>query len=224
MRKVGWALVIATLAGCSSGGTGASPSDTVSPKVRDQLAVDTASLQAADLPGRFSPERATDVLSSTRDQIAQAADECLVADDDGTTAVAIRELLSGQELGHIIVRGRVESHGDAATLQQAMDQLTSDGVNTCITQFSQRLFATGTIGTVTIAPSSIDGVGEKSGGFVVTVPVSFGELQFSIGAEILFARVDRYRSIATVVTFDRLPDHALATAALTNTVGRLPGQ
>jgi hypothetical protein len=224
VRKLGCVLAAVVLAACSSGGTGAGPSDTISPKVRDQLAVDAASLQPADLPGHWTPERATDVLSSTRDQIAQAADECLAVDDDGTTAVAIRELLSGQELGHIIARGRVESHGDASTLATGLDQVTSDGVKDCITRFATKLFSTGTIGDVTVTPSTVAGVGQQGGGFLFSIPVSFSELQFAIGADIVYARVDRYRSIATVITFDRVPDHALVTSALTNTVSRLPAK
>lgn len=224
VRKLLWGLTAVALAACSSGGGASGSADTVPPRAREQLAMDAAALQATDLPGTFTPERATDVLSSTRDQIAQAADECLVADEDGTIAVAIREFLSGDELGHIIVRTITESHTDAAALQAGIEQRAPDAVKECVTQFAVKLFATGVIGEVTVTASEVAGVGEQRGGFVFTIPVSFGELQFTIGSEIVYARVDRFRAVATVITFDRIPDHALVDAALRAMVGRLPGQ
>lgn len=223
MRRIIWALIAFAFAACSGGGGGASPSDTISPKARDQLAVDAAALQPADLPPTYSPDKATDVLSSTRDRVSEAADECLKTDADAT-AIAIRELLSGKELGHIIVRAEVEAHADAGALTTAMAGLKQDDIAACVKDFASKLFNSpdSTIGTVAVTPKGVDGVGEDVGGFVLSVPVAIGGLQFTIGNDIAFARVGRYRATVSVITFDRDPDHSLAVAAMTGMVKRLP--
>src|SRR5258708_39030257 len=118
MRKTLAVLVILlSAAACGGGGNASSTSDTIAPKVRDQLASDIAVLQAPDLPGGvFVAAGSTDVESTARDKVSQEADDCFITAVNDKTATAVREFVNGKELQHIIVRGEIEAHTSASGL------------------------------------------------------------------------------------------------------------
>jgi hypothetical protein len=223
MRKLAMTLgALIVTAACSGGGGGGATSATIKPTVRDQLAADAAVLQAADLPGSFS--RSTSSSSSGSDateSVSSAADECFRT-NDAETASSVREFVNGPQLRHIIVRGEVEAHADVSSLTGKLTAFTPADASTCMKQFIGRLFAAegGVVGDVAVLPSEVDADFDEQGGFVFTVLVSENG-DFTIGVEIVFGRVGRFRATASVVAFDKTPDHALALAAMKAMENRL---
>jgi hypothetical protein len=214
--------VVMMVAACGGGSSGGAPSDTIDPKLRDQLTADVAVLQAADLPGSFS--RSTSSPSSTSDaseSVSGAAAECFQT-NDARTAFSVREFVNGPQLRHIIVRGEVETHADASSLSGKLAAVTSSAASKCMKQFIGRLFAVeaGVVGDVAVVPSKVDAGFDEQAGFVFTVPVS-GNGDFTIGVEIVFGRVDRFKATASVVAFDKTPDHSLVVAAMKAMANRL---
>jgi hypothetical protein len=95
-------------------------------------------------------------------------------------------------------------------------------VKACVPDLVKRVFGDGvSLGAVTVDSSSVDGVGDERGGAVVTIPLSGSGVDFTIGVDIVFARVDRFRATCTVVSFDSPPDHGLCAEGLKAMVHRL---
>lgn len=210
--------------GCGGGSGSSKPPPTIDPQERDRLAVDAAVLQASDLPGVWNTNRPASTASEslpTRDDVLTIADVCFPT-PDGITSTTAREYLSGPTLGHVLVRGVVEAHRDAASLSSALATLSPATVKACVPELVHRVFGDGvTLGAVTVDSSSVDGVGDERGGVVVSIPLSGSGGDFSIGVDIVYARVDRFRATCTVVNFDSPPDHALCVEGLKAMVHRL---
>jgi len=186
------------------------------------LAVDAAVLQMTDLPGSWSTNRpastASDALPS-RDDVLTIADACF-ATPDGITATTAREFLSGPTLGHVLVRGVVEAHADASTVSGKLPAFTPEATKACVQGELQKIFPGAVISDVSVVPSPLADVGDERGGFLITVRLASGE-DFTIGEDILFARLGRFRAACTVVNFDTQPDHSLCAESLKAMVRRL---
>jgi hypothetical protein len=209
-------------ASCSGGSSG--PPATINATVKDQLSVDAAVLQMSDLPGTWSTNRVASTASDalpTRDDVLTIADIC-VPTPVGITATTAREFLSGPTLGHVLVRGVVEAHSDAGALAGAMATLHPDQVKACLPQLVHTVFGdTAQLGEVSTESSTVDGVGQDGIGFRTSIHLSSGDAAFDIGADVVFARVDRFRATCTVISFDSPPDHALCADGLKAMVRRL---
>jgi hypothetical protein len=220
MRKPMAVMAIVLIAAACGGSGGPAGNDTIDPTVRDQLTADAAVLQVDDLVGTFS--RASSKKSAdASESVSGAADECFQT-NGAKTAFSVREFVNGPQLRHIIVRGEVETYADASSLTGKLTAFTPAAASTCMQQFIGRLFAAegGVAGEVAVVPSRVDADFDEQVGFVFTVPVS-SDGDFTIGVEILLGRIDRVRSTAIVVAFDRTPDHSLAVAAMTAMANRL---
>jgi hypothetical protein len=203
--------IVLVLSACGGGG-GSATVATIDPKVANQIAVDAAVLQASDLAGNWNTNRALTDSSTSRDKVSEAAAECFRTDGDDVTANALREFLSGPSLGHVIVRGELESHRDATSLTGKLTAFTQEAASSCLKQYILHLFSPGggVVGDLAITPSKVDGVGDEQGGFLISAPVSLNALDFTIG-----------RATMTVINFDTIPDHALAVAGMKATAHRL---
>jgi len=204
---------VAATAACGGGGS-SGPPPTIDPTTKDQLRVDAAVLQASDLPGAWSTNRpastASDELPS-REDVLSIADRCF-ATPDGITATTAREFLSGPTLGHVLARGVVEAHSDAATVTGKLPAFTAEATKACVEQEIRKIFP-GAVADVAVVPSIPGSAGDERGGFLITVHLSNGA-DFFIGEDIVFARFGRFRAACTVVNFDTQPDHAVCTEAL----------
>ena len=227
MRKR-WALLalVAIVGGCTGGGSSASP-PTIDPQTRDQLTVDAGVLQVSDLPGTWDTNREASTASDTltaRDDVLTMADTCFPT-TAGLTSTTAREFLSGPTLGHVLVRGVVEAHGDPTQLSTAMKALSAQTIRACVPDVMRRVFGADVqLGEVAIDSSTVTGVGDDGGGALVTVNLSGGGNAFAIGADMVFARVGRFRATCTVINFDSPPDHTLCVAGLKAMVHRLGEQ
>ena len=228
VRKRARALVVAVAliaaAACGGGGGNSSPPGTIDQKTKDQLAVDAAVLQQSDLPGTWNTNRpastASDVLP-TRDDLLTIAEVCAPT-PDGITATTAREYLSGPTLGHILVRGVVEAHSDPSKLASTLATFTPPTVKACLPQLVHTVFGdTAALGDVTTQSSTVEGIGDDRGGFLTSIHLTGAGTDFVISADVVFARLDRFRATCTVVTFDSQPDHALCTEGLKAMVRRL---
>lgn len=222
-------MLVIALAACGGGGSSAPP-QTISGQVKERLAADAVVLQASDLPGTWTTNRDPTVAASdqNRDKVSEAADACFPLDAAGIVASATREYLSGPTLGHIIVRGVVEAHADPAAITGKLSSVSASDAAKCLQQYVAKVFSgdpATTVHEITINPSTVKGVGDEQGGFLVSMPVSSTNgTDFTVGADIVFARVGRFRAVLTVINFDTTPDHALATAGLKSMVLRASQQ
>jgi len=211
---IAFALSVALLAtSCSGGASG--PPPTIDATVKDRLTVDAAVLQMSDLPGTWDTNRAASTASDalpTRDDLLTIADVC-VPTPDAITATTAREFLSGPTLGHVLVRGVVEAHRDASSLA-TLATFDPASVNACLPDLVQKVFGgAAVLGDVEVAASSVDGVTDARG-FSALIHLAGGEAAFEISADVVFARVDRFRATCTVLAFDSEPNHSLCVDGL----------
>ena len=202
MRKRWPGVVLALLAGACGGG-GAKTQGTIPAEAKDQLAVDAAVLQVTDLPGTWDTNRPASTASEslqTGDDVLTIADECFPT-RDGIAATTGREYVSGRQLGRILVRGVVEAHADPASISGKLGSFTPASAAPCVKDFVGKVLAsTGAApGDPNVQPATVEAVGEERGGFVVSVPVTSPGGDFVIGADIVFARVGRFRATCTVI-------------------------
>lgn len=223
--RVGALVVACAVVFGACGGGSSAPPPTIDQTTKDQLSVDAAVLQQSDLPGVWNANRPASTASDSlqaRDDVLTIADTC-VPTPDGITATTAREFLSGPTLGHVLVRGVVEAHRDASTLA-SLASVTPASVKACFPDLMHKVFgADAAIGDVTTESSTVEGVGDEGGGFVTSIHLSSGGTEFDIGADVVFARLGRFRATCTVINFDSRPDHKLCTEGLKAMLRRLEG-
>ena len=210
------ALAVAATGAC--GGGSSPPPATIAAQAKDQLAVDAAVLQITDLPGQWDTNRAASTASdslATSDDVLAVADVCFPT-ADGITSTTAREYVSGRSLGHVLVRGVVEAHTDAASVTGKLSAFTVPAAAACLKDGMTKLLADGgaTIADPSVAPTTVEGAGDESGGFIVSMPVSTPGGDFTIGADIVFARTGRFRATCTVIYPQEQPDHQLCADGL----------
>jgi hypothetical protein len=224
-------VILATLmvlAACGGGGGGAT-SDTIDPKVTDQLAANAAVLQASDLPGLFSSNSSSS--SSTADQqVSLDANQCFTsatdqqssAPDKELIAAAEREYAIGLRLDAVIVRGRVEMYRDATTPGSKLAAFGQSAVTDCLKRlYVDQLSAVGaTVGDVSVTRSKVEGTGDEQAGFLISFVATIDGVDHPFAIEFDFTRVGRVGLIVSVIS-PRGLDHSLAVTAMTAMAHRL---
>jgi hypothetical protein len=225
MRKP--AVLLATLmvlAACSGGGTTRATSQTIDPKVSDQLAANAAVLQASDLPGSFSSESSSSSSSSSAaPQVSLGANRCLTsatgqassAPDNAPIATAEREYAIGLRLDAIIVAGRVEMYRDATAPASKLAAFGQTATTDCVKKFYvDQLTAVGaTVGEVSVTGSKVDGFGDEQAGFLVSFVATIDAVDHPFAIEFDFTRNGRVGLTVSVVS-PRGLDHSLAVTAM----------
>ena len=221
MRKHAVILSSVLLVACGGGG-GASTSDTINPTVRDQLAADAGVLQLSDLPELFASRSSSSSADAgeTRDP-----NECLnpgTEERDDLVAASEREFSIGFRLDAIIVRGNVEMFRDVAAATAKLAAFNRPAVADCLKSlYVQQLAAVGgTVGDVTVTPSTVEGLGDERSGFALSFLVTIDEVDHPFAAEFDFTRVGRAGLTVSVLS-PRGLDHSLAVTAMTAMVNRL---
>jgi hypothetical protein len=129
---------------------------------------------------------------------------------------------SRQEL--VTVEGKVEIFRDANSLASRFPSFAKPPVRDCLKQIFVDVFAKqgATVDRISVAPSTIDNVGDESVGFAITGPVTTADgIEVAFGAEFHLARVGRAQVEAYVFSLQVTPDHSLAVAALTKMARRV---
>jgi hypothetical protein len=223
--RVSLLFAVVLLAACSGGG-GAATSQTISPKVVDQLAADVAALQVTDLPERFSSHSSS---SSADTPESRNPNECLDPPDgqssnssDDVVAEVEREFAIGLRLDAIIVTGRVQLFRDVAIATSTVSAFGRSAVTDCLKSlYAEQLTAVGgTVGDVAITASKVAGLGDEQAGFVLSFVVTLDQVDHPFAAEFDFTRVGR-AGLTVSVFSPRGLDHSLAVMAMTAMVNRL---
>lgn len=228
------ALVLATtvvLAACGGSGSGG-PAATIKPRVADQLTADATVLQASDLTGSFQSSSSSDSNSSSNDhgEQAQTAVGCIqtatkIRPSSGDpVGKASRAYQSGAGLNAVEVGAEVDVYRDDSGLHEQLAAFDQPAVANCLKRaFLDTITAQGgLIREITVAPSKIEGLGDDQAGLVLSGPGTVNGVAVNFGAEFDFTRVGRIALTTTLVSFNGVPDHAIAVTAMTAMVNRLP--
>jgi hypothetical protein len=224
------AVAIVMFAAACGGGGGGATSDTINPKVADQLAADAAALQASDLPGTFS-SYASSSSSGTDSQAPSDPRECFApatnqessALDNALIAKAEREYVIGFRLDSVIVGGEVEIFRDATGPCSKLASYGQPAVTDCLGKlYMDQLTAIGaTVGAVSVTRSKVAGIGDEQSGFLLSLVATIAGVDHPFAIEYDFTRVGR-AGLTVSVFSPRGPDKAMSATAMTAMVKRLP--